>query len=230
MESLFKNPIIRNLLAIALGVVIIINPQLGPNIVIMLIGAALAIPALLAIIGYFSYKNKETPMPGYVLVESIGALVIGAWMLLQPTFFNAVILIALGIILLLAGISQIISLIRSGQIMPIPIGMYVYCTGTDHDSGIPHDFQAFRNGKSHHDDIRYIDGDLRYIGYDTVLQIPTIIYKRMGRELKFPPHAFYNVLSDITLFYLLSVPPLFLLPKNRLFQIAPRYCTTKSIC
>ena len=124
MESLFKNPIIRNLLAIALGVVIIINPQLGPNIVIMLIGATLAIPALLAIIGYFSYKNKETPMPGYVLVESIGALVIGAWMLLQPTFFNAVILIALGIILLLAGISQIISLIRSGQIMPIPIGMY----------------------------------------------------------------------------------------------------------
>lgn len=125
MESLFKNPIIRNLLAIALGVVIIINPQLGPNIVIMLIGATLAIPALLAIIGYFSYKNKETPMPGYVLVESIGALVIGAWMLLQPTFFNAVILIALGIILLLAGISQIISLIRSGQIMPIPIGMYI---------------------------------------------------------------------------------------------------------
>ena len=62
MESLFKNPIIRNLLAIALGVVIIINPQLGPNIVIMLIGATLAIPALLAIIGYFSYKNKETPM------------------------------------------------------------------------------------------------------------------------------------------------------------------------
>ena len=107
---------------------------------------------------------------------------------------------------------------------------YVYCTGTDHDSGIPHDFQAFRNGKSHHDDIRYIDGDLRYIGYDTVLQIPTIIYKRMERELKFPLHAFYNVLSDITLFYLLSVPPLFLLPKNRLFQIAPRYCTTKSIC
>ena len=45
MESLFKNPIIRNLLAIALGVVIIINPQLGPNIVIMLIGATLAIPA-----------------------------------------------------------------------------------------------------------------------------------------------------------------------------------------
>ena len=125
MESLFKNPIIRNLLAIALGVVIIINPQLGPNIVIMLIGATLAIPALLAIIGYFSYKNKETPMPGYVLVESIGALVIGAWMLLQPTFFNAVILIALGIILLLAGISQIISLIRSCQIMPIPIGMYI---------------------------------------------------------------------------------------------------------
>ena len=64
-------------------------------------------------------------MPGYVLVESIGALVIGAWMLLQPTFFNAVILIALGIILLLAGISQIISLIRSGQIMPIPVGMYI---------------------------------------------------------------------------------------------------------
>ena len=51
MESLFKNPIIRNLLAIALGVVIIINPQLGPNIVIMLIVATLAIPALLAIIG-----------------------------------------------------------------------------------------------------------------------------------------------------------------------------------
>ena len=65
IESLFKNPIIRNLLAIALGVVIIINPQLGPNIVIMLIGATLAIPALLAIIGYFSYKNKETPMVCY---------------------------------------------------------------------------------------------------------------------------------------------------------------------
>ena len=123
-------------------------------------------------------------MPGYVLVESIGALVIGAWMLLQPTCFNAVILIALGIILLLAGISQIISLIRSGQIMPIPIGMYI---------------------------------------------VPVLI-TIAGFLMIFKPFGTVNLISDITLFYLLSVPPLFLLPKNRLFQIAPRYCTTKSIC
>ena len=82
MEALFKNPIIRNLLAIALGVVVIINPQLGPNIVIMLIGAILAIPAVLAII-------------------------------------------ALGIILLLASISEIVALIRSSSLMPIPAIMYV---------------------------------------------------------------------------------------------------------
>lgn len=125
MEALFKNPIIRNLLAIALGVVVIINPQLGPNIVIMLIGATLALPALLAIIGYFTYKSRNTPLPGYVLIESIGALIIGVWMLLQPTFFNAVVLIALGIILLLAGISEIVALIRSGSVVPIPAGMYV---------------------------------------------------------------------------------------------------------
>lgn len=125
MEALFKNPIIRNLLAIALGAVVIINPQLGPNIVIMLIGAILAIPAVLSIIGYFTYKNRETPLPGYVLVESIGALIIGVWMLLQPAFFNAVVLIALGIILLLASISEIVALIRSSSLMPIPAIMYV---------------------------------------------------------------------------------------------------------
>ncbi len=125
MDTLFKNPIIRNLLAIALGVTVIVNPQLGPNIIIMLIGATLALPALLAIIGYFTYKHSDRPLPGYVLAESIGALLIGLWMLLQPTFFNAIILIALGIILLLAGISQIISLIRAGQSMPIPGGMYI---------------------------------------------------------------------------------------------------------
>lgn len=185
MESLFKNPIIRNLLAIALGVVIIINPQLGPNIVIMLIGATLAIPALLAIIGYFSYKNKETPMPGYVSGRKYRGschrrMDVTATDIFQCCYPDS---LRYNTSPCRYFANHLSDTFGSNNAYP---HRYVYCTGTDHDSGIPHDFQAFRNGKSHHDDIRYIDGDLRYIGYDTVLQIPTIIYKTHGAGIEIP--------------------------------------------
>lgn len=125
MDFLIKNPLIRNLLVIALGGVLIAYPQLGPKIVIMVIGALLAIPALLAIIGYISAKKQSTPLPDYILVESVGALILGLLMLLIPSLFSTIITMTLGIILFLAGLLQILSLARAGHAMAIPAVMYI---------------------------------------------------------------------------------------------------------
>ena len=125
MEKLVKNALIRNILVIALGVVIIVYPRLGPNIIIMVIGAMLALPALLALIGYYSARRQGNPLPGYIAVESVGAFIMGLWLMILPSFFSAIITIALGVILFIAGIVQIISLARAGQARPIPAIMYI---------------------------------------------------------------------------------------------------------
>ena len=125
MDTFIKNAFLRNLLTIAIGIGVIVYPQLGPKIVIMVIGALLALPALLALIGYYSAKKKNEPLPGYILVESAAALIIGMLMLLHPSTFAGIITIALGVILFLAGIIQIISLARAGRSVTIPMGMYI---------------------------------------------------------------------------------------------------------
>ncbi len=126
MKKIFTNPWIRNMAIITLGVITVINPQLAPNVIISLLGAILSLPALLSLIGFFSAQKQGAPLPGYMLITTCGALIMGLWLLLQPSFFSAIITIALGISLSVAGLIQFIMLYRAGRSQRILLYVYIF--------------------------------------------------------------------------------------------------------
>ena len=122
-----KNTIVRSIVAIIIGIVLIKWPRLAPNMIIIIIGILFIIPGIVTLINYWIRKSKEgMKLPSYILIESTGCILLGLCMALIPEFFTAFFMYCLGFLLVLGGITQIISLVNIQR--NIPISLYYYIT------------------------------------------------------------------------------------------------------
>ena len=122
-----KNTIVRSIVAIIIGIVLIKWPRLAPNMIIIIIGILFIIPGIVTLINYWIRKSKEgMKLPSYILIESTGSILLGLCMALIPEFFTAFFMYCLGFLLVLGGITQIISLVNIQR--NIPISLYYYIT------------------------------------------------------------------------------------------------------
>ena len=102
-------------------------PRLAPNMIIIIIGILFIIPGIVTLINYWIRKSKEgMKLPSYILIESTGSILLGLCMALIPEFFTAFFMYCLGFLLVLGGITQIISLVNIQR--NIPISLYYYIT------------------------------------------------------------------------------------------------------
>lgn len=121
-----KNTIIRSISAIIIGGVLIKWPRLAPNMIIIIIGILFIIPGIITLINYWVRKSKEgQKLPSYILIESIGSILLGFCMILIPEFFTAFFMYCLGFLLILGSIVQITSLIRIQHITPVSLYYYI---------------------------------------------------------------------------------------------------------
>lgn len=122
-----KNTVIRSLIAIILGIVLIKWPRLAPNMIIIIIGILFIIPGIATLISYWVRKSKDgMKLPSYILIESIGSILLGLCMTLIPEFFTGFFMYCLGFLLILGGIIQIISLANIPR--NIQVSIYYYIT------------------------------------------------------------------------------------------------------
>ncbi len=121
-----KNTIVRSIVAIIIGVVLIKWPRLAPNMIIIIIGILFIIPGAITLINYWIHRSKEgNKLPSYIMIESIGSILLGACMALIPEFFTAFFMYCLGFLLILGSLIQIISLINMRHITSISLYYYM---------------------------------------------------------------------------------------------------------
>ena len=116
-----SNSFLRTICALIIGLVLVMFPNEAGDYFVITIGVVFLIPALLSIIGYFAMSAEERRR----LIEGIGSLLFGLWLIIMPGFFADLLTFVLGFILVLGGVQQIASLSAARRWMPVRVGFYI---------------------------------------------------------------------------------------------------------
>lgn len=116
--------LIRILFAIVVGLVLVLWPDLATIYMVKTIGFAFIIPGIIALVGYFVHKSDSERIRRFP-IEGIGSLLFGFWLVINPIFFVNILFILLGLILIIGGIQQIVSLTIARRWMYVPSVFYL---------------------------------------------------------------------------------------------------------
>ncbi|MBR4119816.1 MAG: DUF308 domain-containing protein [Bacteroidales bacterium] len=105
--------IIRCIVAILIGVIMVIWPDKVNSLIITAIGVIIMLPTIIAILAYIFAKTEEAKKKSKTTIfVSLGSAVLGLIMVLYPARFVSLFTLFVGIVLLLAGVIQIVGVLK----------------------------------------------------------------------------------------------------------------------
>lgn len=111
--------IFRSLCSLLVGLLILFNAQHMPSIIIRIIGVLFLLPGTFGVLTYlFSKINRNFIIRPSFPLMSIGSILFGLYLELYPDNFVAYLILLMGLLLMLAGISQILSMITNRNVSP----------------------------------------------------------------------------------------------------------------
>lgn len=116
---------IRVIFAVLLGVLLLVWPESALTYLVSIMGVLFLFAGLFTLFVYFSRKKGERGGPA-VIPAGMGSALLGIWLMYDPAFFVNILMIVLGILLLAAGLQQLISLILVGKRSPVPVVFYLF--------------------------------------------------------------------------------------------------------
>lgn len=114
--------VIRGICAVVIGLLLVVWPETAILYLVISIGALFLIPGLVSIVSYVMNGRKmRMPFP----IVSVGSSLFGLWLMISPAFFVGILMYVLGVVLVFAGISQIITLLNTRSWTPVATGYFV---------------------------------------------------------------------------------------------------------
>lgn len=120
------NTILRSAFAIILGLVLVLWPGSAVQYLVIVIGVLFIVPGVISLVAYFTAKSKNPDFSRSFPIESAGSILFGLWLVSMPTFFVNILMYVLGVLLILAGIQQIVSLSSARKWTNVPIPFYIF--------------------------------------------------------------------------------------------------------
>lgn len=119
-----NNAVLRSVFAVVLGLVLILWPEATINYLVIIIGILFVIPGLISVIAYFT-RNREIQPSAMFPIEGAGSILFGLWLIIMPTFFVSILMYVLGVLLIIAGVQQIMTLISARKWTTVGFGFYI---------------------------------------------------------------------------------------------------------
>ena len=114
---------------VAIGVLLLMFREQAMPFIVMCIGALFLVPAFFTVVALLLpvllNKTEQRKMPVMALIMSLGSLLLGAWMLIAPSFFVAILMWVLGGVMVFSGIVQIANLLKSRAVVKLSASFYV---------------------------------------------------------------------------------------------------------
>ncbi len=122
MKSL-NYPIISNLCAFVIGVLLVVWPGEAVHYLVVVIGVLFLLPGLMGLLASLAGRQaQQTAFP----ILALGSTLLGLWLMITPGFFVGILMYVLGVLLVLAGLVQLSHLVSVREFVPVPWGMYVF--------------------------------------------------------------------------------------------------------
>lgn len=114
--------VIKGICAVIMGVLLVTWPEAAILYLVIALGVMFFIPGAVAVLNYL-LKGRQ--MGAMFPIVSIGSLLFGLWLMISPAFFVGILMYVLGVVLVFAGISQIITLLNTRSWTPVATGYFV---------------------------------------------------------------------------------------------------------
>ena len=114
--------VIRGICAVLMGVLLVAWPEAAIVYLVIAIGAMFFVPSVFSLVGYFM-KGRQMGM--MFPIVSVGSLLFGLWLMVSPAFFVGILMYILGVVLVFAGISQIVQLFNARSWTQVPMGYFI---------------------------------------------------------------------------------------------------------
>ena len=111
--------VFRSMCALLIGLLLIVKANEMPVVLVMLIGALFLLPGLISVCVYLYsfFRTDAVVKPSFPLM-SIGSIFLGGYLIAYPESFVTYLVVLIGIILTLAGISQLSTMVANRRITP----------------------------------------------------------------------------------------------------------------
>ena len=122
----FSFSLIRSLIAITLGVLLIMWPELALTNLIKAVGILFLLPAIISLCSYAYGRYKGAIHKTSFPIEAIGGGAFGLWLICSPSFFINSIMYVLGLLLLIGSIYQLSILFLLKRLQAISAWLYLF--------------------------------------------------------------------------------------------------------
>jgi uncharacterized membrane protein HdeD (DUF308 family) len=124
---------IRVVSALAIGLVLVLSPDTSTSLINTLLGILFLVPGVILLIGYFANRKKTVTSPtGEVAtvskrfpIEGVGSALLGLWLIIDPLFFADLLMRVLSVIIIIAGVQQIVGLLRARRWKKVSFVYYI---------------------------------------------------------------------------------------------------------
>ncbi|MDR2499144.1 MAG: DUF308 domain-containing protein [Tannerellaceae bacterium] len=113
---------LRSILAMLAGLLMILWPSQMIHYMVMAIGALFILAGIYTLVLYV--RSSETRRTVHI-VAAIASLLLGAWLMIVPSFFINILMYIWGILLALSGTQQIVALIAARKYTTVHIAYYI---------------------------------------------------------------------------------------------------------
>lgn len=136
--KLISSYIFRSLCSLLVGLLLLFNAEQMPALIVELIGLLFLLPGIFGVVAYLygQFSKNAIVRPSFPLM-SIGSILLGVYLIMYPDNFVTYLVFLIGILLLLAGINQFLSMFVNRRVSPfswllmfmpvVLIGVGAYC-------------------------------------------------------------------------------------------------------
>ena len=113
-------PLLRSLCSLAIGALLVSNPESMTTLIIRIIGGIFIFSGLMPTLNFWMPSSEQqSSIRPFFPVVGVGSILLGLLLLLMPATFVTMLMYVLGIFLIMAGCGQLTSLISSRNVAPL---------------------------------------------------------------------------------------------------------------
>ena len=116
---------LSSICALIIGILLVVWPGEAVRYLVITIGVLFLLPGLIGVFGYFATAKRREEAGIVFPVAAVGSALLGFWLMIMPDFFITTLMYVLGVLLVLAGLSQLFNFISVRSITRVPFLMYV---------------------------------------------------------------------------------------------------------
>lgn len=118
---------LSSICALVIGILLVVWPDVAVSYLVITIGVLFLLPGLIGIFSHFATAKRkmEAGIRPVFPIVALGSAILGFWLMIMPEFFIGILMYVLGILLVLAGLSQLMKLISVRNYTNVPFIMYI---------------------------------------------------------------------------------------------------------